>query len=80
MKKGTIIDFIFRDLILYSPPGPGTFRGLNMAVTPEEDVGTIIEFITCELTLSPAQAPDTLWDINMARHPKEPFFRIRSAI
>ena len=38
MKKGTIIDFIFRDLILYSPPGPGTFRGLNMAVTPEEEL------------------------------------------
>ena len=38
MKKGTIIDFIFSDLILYSsPPGPGTFRGLNMTVTPEED-------------------------------------------
>ena len=40
MKKGTIIDFIFSDLILYSPPpGPGTFRGLNMTVTPEEDRG-----------------------------------------
>ena len=38
MKKGTIIDFIFRDLILYFPPGPGTFRGLNMAVTPEEEL------------------------------------------
>ena len=40
MKKGTIIDFTFRDLILYSPPGPGTFRGLyiNMAVTPEEEL------------------------------------------